>query len=51
MDKKRAFTDTIKLRPAQKEYLRSIQGEYSLAGKLDQIINFYKDEHSEAPKT
>lgn len=40
--RKRAFTKVIKIRPSQKEYIKSIKGRYSEAGQLDVIINFYR---------
>jgi hypothetical protein len=32
------------------DYLRTIKGRGSLAGKLEEIINQYRDEHSETNK-
>ncbi len=37
------FTDRIRIDPKQKEWVRLNKGRYkTLAGKLDEIINFYK---------
>ncbi len=44
-NRKRAFTKVIKIRPNQKEYIKLIKGRYSEAGKLDEIINFYRNAH------
>lgn len=40
---KHYFNDLIRITKKQKEYLRKIKGKYSMAGKLDEIINFYKN--------
>jgi len=42
MAKKRAFTKAVKIRPTQLDWLKNNRGRYCIAGKLDQIINFYK---------
>jgi hypothetical protein len=43
--KKRAFTKTIKIRKEKHEYIKkeSKKIEYTLAGFLDMVINFYQD--------
>ena len=35
------YTTTIGVKPEKKEKIRQIKGKKSLAGKLDEIINFY----------
>ena len=40
------FTDRIRIDPKQKEWVRQNKGKYkTLAGKLDEIINRYKNVH------
>lgn len=39
---KTKFTERIRLRKNQLDYIDSIRGNYSKAGKLDEIINYYK---------
>jgi hypothetical protein len=36
------FKKKIRIKPEQLEYIRSVKGDYTLAGRLDEIINFYK---------
>jgi hypothetical protein len=39
------FTDRIRIDPAQNEWIKEHKGKYkTLAGKLHEIINFYKSE-------
>jgi hypothetical protein len=44
--KNRAFTKVISIRPEQKEYIKSTKGRYSEAGRLDEMINFYRNAQS-----
>lgn len=36
------FTKLIRIKKPQYEFIESIRGKYTRAGKLDEIINFYK---------
>ena len=46
MNKHTRFTDLIRIDPKQKVWIRLNKGKYkTLAGKLDEIINRYKDAH------
>jgi hypothetical protein len=36
------FQKKIRIKPEQLEWIRTHKGRYTLAGKLDEIINFYK---------
>jgi hypothetical protein len=40
--RKSRFKDRIRIDPKQKEWINTHKGTYTLAGKLDEIINFYK---------
>ena len=40
--KKRIFIKTIAIMPKQLEFIDEIRGKKSKAGKLEEIINFYK---------
>lgn len=44
--KKTPFGKKIRIKPKQLEWIRQHKGRYTLAGKLDEIINFYK-KHNE----
>lgn len=35
------FSKKIRIKPARLEWIRKHKGRYTLAGKLDEIINFY----------
>lgn len=39
------YTERIRVKTARLEYIRSIKGKKSMAGKLDEIIEFYKEKH------
>ena len=41
-EKDSPFKNKIRIKPAQLEWIRKHKGKYTLAGKLDEIINFYK---------
>lgn len=45
-DKDSPFKNKIRIKPAQLEWIRQHKGKYTLAGKLDEIINFYKNENN-----
>jgi len=47
--KKRAFTKCVKIRTAKYDWLVENKGLYSIAGKLDEIINYYINGNHEAP--
>ncbi len=36
------FKSLIRIDRKQKEYIRNLKGNYTLAGKLDEIINLHK---------
>lgn len=36
------FTERVRIRKNQLDYIDKIRGNYTKAGKLDEIINFYK---------
>jgi hypothetical protein len=36
------FKKQIRIDPEQYEYIEAIKGRYTRAGKLDEIINYYK---------
>ncbi len=39
---KTRFTSKIRIDPVQADWIKKNKENYSLAGKLDEIINFYK---------
>lgn len=43
MNKRTRFTKIIRIDPKQLEYIRSLRKFKTLAGRLDSIINFYKE--------
>lgn len=48
--RKTRFKDRIRIDPKQKEWINAHKGTYTLAGKLDEIINYYKNQHLEPQK-
>lgn len=44
------FKQKIRIKPLQLEYIRSVKEKYTLAGKLDEIINFYKHHAKQSRK-
>ena len=42
-DIKHTFVCCVKIRPDQLEFLKSTKRQYSIAGYLDMIINFWRD--------
>lgn len=40
--KKTRFKSLIRIAPKQLEYIRDIRAGYTLAGRLDEMINFYR---------
>lgn len=41
-EKRRAFTKQIRIKEKSLSWLRKNKGSYTMAGKLDEIINIYK---------
>jgi len=41
-EKRRAFTKQVRIKEKSLSWLRKNKGSYTMAGKLDQIINIYK---------
>lgn len=41
--KQTPFGKKVRIKPAQLDWLRKNKGKYTLAGKLDEIINDYKN--------
>ena len=49
--RKSVFNKIIRIREKQLKWLNENRGSYSMAGKLDEIINFYKINGTPKTKT
>lgn len=45
-EKRRAFTKQIRIKEKSLSWLRKNKGQYTMAGKLDEIINIYKKKYA-----
>lgn len=43
-----AFNKKVRIKSAQLEWIRKVKGRYTLAGKLDEIINFFRHHNDHA---